>query len=50
VPRFIKDSTVIETSLPREAAQLRAEGFKEEKARTAAVKKADAEQTKTESK
>lgn len=47
MPRFEKDGVAVETSLPREAAQLRAEGFTEHKARTAEVKKADAEKPKT---
>lgn len=46
MPRFTKESdgrqVVVETSVPREAAQLRAEGFAEQKARTATVKEADA--------
>jgi hypothetical protein len=46
MPRFVKDDITIETALPREAAQLRAEGFTEQKARTAEVKKADAEHAK----
>lgn len=51
MPRFVKESggreVVIETSLPREAAQLRAEGFKEQAARTKVVRAADAEAAKT---
>jgi len=47
MPRFIKDDVTIETALPREAAELRSQGFKEQKARTAEVKKADAEHAKT---
>lgn len=50
MPRFVKGDVTVETALPREAAQLRAEGFTEQKARTAEVKKADAEQSKTTSK
>lgn len=51
MPRFTKTTAdgktlTRETSLPREASRLRAEGFKEQKARTAEVKKADAD-TKT---
>lgn len=46
MPRFIKDSDgrtiTVDTSIPREAAQLRAEGFTEQKASTAVVKEADA--------
>ena len=48
MPRFVKDDLTIETAIPREAAELRAQGFTEQKARTAEVKKADA--AKTESK
>jgi hypothetical protein len=48
MPRFTKESDgrtiAIETSVPREAAQLRAEGFTEQKARTAVVREADAAQ------
>ena len=47
MPRFVKGDVVVETYIPREAAQLRAQGFTEQKARTAEVKKADAEQAKT---
>jgi hypothetical protein len=46
VPRFVKDDLTIETAIPREAAQLRAQGFTEQKARTKAVKQAEAEATK----
>ena len=46
MPRFIKESDgrtiTVETSIPRESAQLRAEGFTEQKARTAPVREADA--------
>lgn len=46
MPRFTKESDgrtiTVETAIPREAAQLRAEGFTEQKARTAVVKEADA--------
>ena len=46
MPRFTKESDgvtiAIETAVPREAAQLRAEGFTEQKARTAVVREADA--------
>ncbi|AHB31623.1 hypothetical protein ArV2_gp12 [Arthrobacter phage vB_ArS-ArV2] len=47
MPRFTsKDGTVtVETAVPREAAELRAQGFTEQKAKTAAVKEADAAQT-----
>ena len=41
-PRFDKDGVIVETSNPREAAQLRAEGFTEHKARTKEVRAADA--------
>jgi hypothetical protein len=47
MPRFVKDDITIETAIPREAAELRSQGFTEQKARTAEVKKADAENTKT---
>jgi hypothetical protein len=49
-PRFTKDDVTIETALPREAAELRAQGFKETAARTKAVKSAEADAPKTESK
>lgn len=42
MPRFIKDGLTIETAVPREAAELRAQGFTEQRARTVAVKQADA--------
>ena len=44
MPRFVsKDgSHVIETAVPTEAAELRRDGFTEQKARTAEVKEADA--------
>jgi len=44
MPRFIsKDGqTAVETSVPLEAAELRSRGFTEQKAKTAAVKEADA--------
>lgn len=46
MPRFTKGDgdgqVVVETSSPREAATLRASGFVESKARTAAVREADA--------
>lgn len=50
MPRFTsKDGkTTVETAVPREAAELRAQGFTEAKAKTAAVKQAD--DGKTESK
>ena len=45
MPRFTsKDGkTTVETAVPREAAELRAQGFTEQKAKTAAVRDADAE-------
>ena len=42
MPRFTKDGLTIETAVPREAAELRAQGFAEQKARTAAVREAEA--------
>ena len=46
MPRFTKESDgrtiAVETSIPREAAELRAGGFTEQKAKTAAVKESDA--------
>lgn len=45
MPRFIKDGLTVETAIPREAAELRSQGFTEQKAKTAAVKEADAAQT-----
>lgn len=50
MPRFIsKDGAVtVETAIATEAAELRRDGFVEQKARTAVVKQADA--AKTESK
>jgi len=51
MPRFVKEvdgrEVVVETALPREAAELRSQGFKEHKARTKAVKQADTEAAKT---
>ena len=41
-PRFEKDGLTVETSNPREAAQLRAQGFAEHKARTKEVRSSDA--------
>lgn len=46
MPRFTKDDAVIETANPREAVRLRSQGFKERKARTAEVRKADAQAEK----
>lgn len=43
MPRYEKDGLVIETSVARESARLRQQGFKETKARTEAVKVTDAE-------
>lgn len=48
MPRFTKDGLTIETAVPYEAAELRRDGFTEQKARTAPVREADA--SKTESK
>lgn len=45
MPRFVKDGHAVETALKTEAAQLRAEGYREQKARTAEVRKADAQKT-----
>lgn len=45
MPRFTKDDLIIETAIPREATELRAQGFTEQKARTAEVKQADAAKT-----
>lgn len=44
MPRFTSPdgNLTIETAIPREAAELRRDGFKEEKARTKAVKEAEA--------
>jgi hypothetical protein len=44
MPRFISPDgqIVIETAIPTEAAELRRDGFKEEKARTSAVREAEA--------
>lgn len=43
MPRFINnEGLTLETSVPGEAARLRAEGFTEQKARTAAVRETDA--------
>lgn len=47
MPRFTKDGLTIETAVPREAAELRRDGFTEQKARTAEVKAADAETAPT---
>lgn len=41
MPRFTKDGLTIETAIPREAAELRRDGFKEQKAKTAAVREAE---------
>lgn len=44
MPRFTsKDGKLtVETAIPAEAARLRAEGFREQKAKTAEVREADA--------
>jgi len=48
MPRFTNaDGLTVETAIPAEAARLRAEGFREQKARTAEVKQADAAKTET---
>jgi hypothetical protein len=45
MPRFTNSEGLsIETAVPSEAANLRAQGFTEQKARTAEVKEADAAQ------
>ena len=44
MPRFTKDGLTIETAVATEAAELRAQGFTEQKARTAEVREADAAQ------
>jgi len=46
MPRFTKDDVTIETASPREAVRLRSQGFKETKARTVEVRKADAQADK----
>jgi hypothetical protein len=49
MPRFTREGFApIETAVPREAAELRRDGWTEQKAKTSAVKEADA--AKTESK
>lgn len=50
MPRYEKDGVVVETSLAREAVQLKAEGFTESKARTKAVREADNAKPAAESK
>lgn len=54
MPRFTKEvdgrEIVIETAVPREAAELRSQGFKEHKARTKAVQSVEAEQAPKSSK
>lgn len=47
MPRFTKDGLTVETSVATEAAELRRDGFTEEKARTADVKEADAAKADT---
>lgn len=48
MPRFTKEvdgrNLIIETAVPREAAELRAQGFAEQEARTTAVKGVEAKQ------
>lgn len=44
MPRYEKDDVTVETSDPTEGVRLRAAGFVESKARTRAVREADAEQ------
>jgi len=46
MPRFTKDDVTIETASTREAVRLRSQGFKEEKARTVEVRRADAQTEK----
>lgn len=41
MPRFIKGDLVIETAVATEAAELRRDGFTEQKAKTAPVREAD---------
>lgn len=43
MPRYEKDGHAVETTVPREGVQLRAQGYREVKARTKRVKQADAE-------
>jgi hypothetical protein len=48
MPRFTKEGqTPIETSVAREAAELRSQGWTEQKARTREVKQADAVKAET---
>jgi hypothetical protein len=42
MPRFTKDGLTVDTSVATEAAELRRDGFKEERAKTAPVREADA--------
>lgn len=42
MPRFTKGDLTIETAVPTEAAELRAQGFTEQKALTNAVREGDA--------
>jgi len=42
MPRFTKDGHTVDTAVATEAAELRAHGYVEQKARTADVKEADA--------
>lgn len=43
MPRFTKGALTLETAVPGEIAELRRDGFKEQKAKTKAVREADAE-------
>lgn len=49
MPRFVHPKTnhTIETAIPREAAELRSQGYREQKARTTAVREADKQAEKT---
>lgn len=42
MPKFTKDGLTIETNVPREAAELRRDGFVEQKAKTADAVKPEA--------
>lgn len=47
MPRFVKDGhPPVESSAPRDRVNLLAQGYKEQKARTAEVRKADAQTEK----
>lgn len=41
MPRFTKGGLTVETAIAREAAELRRDGFTEQRAKTAAVREAD---------